>query len=45
MKYLTFFNKTLSEIVDRYRSLTKVTKKGRTLQTKPWINKEIKHLM
>ena len=35
MKYLTFFTKIL----------TKVTKKERTLQSKPWINKEIKHLL
>ena len=33
------FFKTLSEIVDRHAPLTKVTKKGRTLQSKPWINK------
>ena len=39
------FYKTLSEIVDRHAPLTKVTKKERTLQSKPWINKEIKHLM
>ena len=39
------FFKTLSEIVDRHAPLTKVTKKGRTLQSKLWINKEIKHLM
>ena len=44
MKYLTFFIK-LSEIVDHHVPLTKVTKKERTLQSKPWINKEIKHLM
>ena len=44
MKYLTFY-KTLSEIVDRHVPLTKVTKKERTLWSKPWINKEIKHLM
>ena len=35
MKYLTFFTKIL----------TKVTKKERNLQSKPWINKESKHLM
>ena len=39
------FYKTLSEIVDRHAPLTKVTKKERTLQSKPWINKEIKHLV
>ena len=39
------FYKTLSEIVDHHVPLTKVTKKERTLQSKPWINKEIKHLM
>ena len=39
------FYKTLSEIVDHHAPLTKVTKKERTLQSKPWINKEIKHLM
>ena len=39
------FYKTLSEIVDCHVSLTKVIKKGRTLQSKPWINKEMKHLM
>ena len=39
------FYKTLSEIVDRYVRLTKVTKRERTLLSKPWINKEIKHLM
>ena len=39
------FHKTLSEIVDCHAQLTKVTKKERTLQSKPWINKEIKHLM
>ena len=39
------FYKTLSEIVDRCVPLTKVTKKERTLQSKPWINKEIKYLM
>ena len=39
------FYKTLSEIVDCHATLTKVTKKERTLQSKPWINKEIKHLM
>ena len=39
------FYKTLSEIVDRHAPLTKVTKKERTLQSKPWINKEIKHRM
>ena len=39
------FYKTLSEIVDRHPPLTKVTKKERTLQSKPWINKETKHLM
>ena len=37
------FDKTLSEIVDHHAPLTKVTKKERTLQPKPWINKEIKH--
>ena len=37
------FDKTLSEIVDHHALLTKVTKKERTLQSKPWINKEIKH--
>ena len=31
--------------VDLHASLTKVTKKERTLQLKPWLNKEIKHLM
>ena len=45
VKYLAFFYKTLSEIVDHHAPLTKVTKKERTLQSKPWINKEIKHLM
>ena len=45
MKYLTFFYKTLSEIVDHHGPLTKVSKKERTLQSKPWINKEIKHVM
>ena len=39
------FYKTLSEIVDHHGPLTKVTKKERTLQSKPWINKEIKHVM
>ena len=39
------FYKTLNEIVDCHVSLTKVIKKGRTLQSKPWINKEMKHLM
>ena len=39
------FYKTLSEIVDRHAPLTKVTKKERTLQSKPWKNNEIKHLM
>ena len=39
------FYKTLNEIVDRHAPLAKVTKKERTLQSKPWINKEIKHLM
>ena len=38
------FYKTLSEIVDSHAPLTKVTKK-RTLQSKPWTNKVIKHLM
>ena len=36
--------KTLSEIVDSHAPLPKVTKK-RTLRSKPWITKEIKHLM
>ena len=36
--------KTL-EIVYHHMPLTKVTKKERTLQSKPWINKEIKHLI
>ena len=39
------FYKTLSEIVDRHAPLTKVAKKERTLLSKPWINKEIKHLV
>ena len=39
------FYKTLNEIVDRHAPLAKVTKKERTLQSKPWINKEIKHFM
>ena len=39
------FYKILSEIVGRHAPLTKVTKKERTWQSKPWINKEIKHLM
>ena len=39
------FYKTLSEIVDHHGPLTKITKKERTLQSKPWINKEIKHVM
>ena len=39
------FYKTLNEIVDRHAPLSKVTKKERNLQSKPWINKEIKHLM
>ena len=39
------FYKTLSEIVDRHGPLTRVTKKERTLPSKPWINKQIKHLM
>ena len=46
MKYLTFFYKTFSKIVDHHARLIKVTKKERTSQSKPWINnKEIKHLM
>ena len=39
------FYKTLSEIVDHHGPLTKATKKERTLQSKPWVNKEIKHVM
>ena len=39
------FYKALSEIVDRHAPLTKSHQKRRTLQSKPWINKEIKHLM
>ena len=38
------FHKTLSEIVDRPAPSTKVTKKEKTLKSKPWINKEIKQL-
>ena len=38
------FYKTLCEIVDLHAPLTKVAKKERTLQSKPWVNKEIKHL-
>ena len=37
--------KYLIEIVDRHAPLTKVTKKDRTLQSKPQTKKEIKHLM
>ena len=37
--------KTVSEIVNSHAPLTIVTKKDRTLQSKPWINIEIKHLM
>ena len=39
------FYKNHSETVDRHVPLSKVIKKERTLQTKPWTNKEIKHLM
>ena len=39
------FYETLTEIVDHHAPLAKVTKKERTLQSKPWINNEIKHLM
>ena len=42
IKYLTIFDKTLGEIIDRHAPLTKVTRNERTLQSK-WINKEIKH--
>ena len=37
--------KTPNEIVYHLAPLTKVTKKGRTLQSKPWINKKIKHFI
>ena len=40
-----FCYKTVSEIVDRHAPLTKIAIKERTLQSKPWINKEINHLM
>ena len=39
------FYKTLSEIVDCHAALTEITIKERTLLPKPWLNKEIKHLM
>ena len=39
------FHKTLSEMVDYHAPLTKVTEKEKTLQSKPWINKETKHIM
>ena len=39
------YYKTFSEIVDGPVPLTKVNKKERTLQSKPWINQEIIHLI
>ena len=44
-KIFDIFCKTLSEIVDSDAPVTKVTKKEKPLQSKSWVNKEIKYCM
>ena len=45
MKYFIFFTKFLVKWRTMSCTISCVTKRERTLQSKSWINKEIKHLM